>query len=533
VKQCTEVSASIISSRNKQLGSYGVLGEMLMNILGEWCSNLVSPNFLYEPMLIRESNAMKQLIIFLLIGIWLCLLGCGEEETPVPTIVKDITPPTIIAVNVQGGPIPVNTPIVLVFSERVNLTSAQRGILVRSSIDAETIKGVITLDKGGLEVKFTPVEKMTSGAYVLTVLGIEDSEGNVLMTPFSIFFSAVEVDTTKPPADVMPPGVVSSTPSEGQSVKSTGSLVVRFDEEVDVTSAQAGIVVSGVEGTVEVSGVVAIFKPQKPMAVGKHTLAIVGIRDLAGNVMASSLLIPFEVIAPLPEITPPSTGRPSKGGVSWEAENFAARKGNSIQVLKPPLDTADSDGKAYRITEASGGAFIGNPNGGAADSDGSWVKYEFNVPKGGDWYFWGRAIATTGSDDSFFWMIDGADADARAEDNDKTNIWDFNEQNNCPLGPACAFSTNWLWFRLSARVAGPFPVGPAGSGIDYANPIPLTLTAGKHTLHVINRESGTFLDWFFATMDKTFDANKTAPDLRTVEMQGKLAATWGQLKWAR
>jgi hypothetical protein len=219
--------------------------------------------------------------------------------------------------------------------------------------------------------------------------------------------------------------------------------------------------------------------------------------------------------------------------LSWEAEDFKDKKGNSIQVLKPPFDTANSDGVAYRITEASGGAFIGNPNGGAADSDGSWVKYEFNVPKGGDWYFWGRAIATTGSDDSYFWMIDGADADARSEDTDKTNIWDFNEQNNCPLGPDCVFSTNWLWFRLSARVAGPFPVGPAGSGIDYANPIPLTLTAGKHTLYIISRESGTFLDWFFATMDKTFDANKTAPDLRTVEPQAKLAAIWGQLKWAR
>jgi hypothetical protein len=476
---------------------------------------------------------MKKLIIFSLIGIWLCLIGCGEEETPVPTIVKDTTPPTIIATNVQGGPIPVNTPIVLVFSERVNLTSAQRGILVRSSIDAETIKGVITLDKGGLEVKFTPIEKMTSGAYVLTVLGIEDIEGNVLMTPFSIFFSAVEVDTTKPPADVMPPGVVSSIPAEGQSVKSTGSLVVRFDEEVDAASAQAGIVVSGAEGTVEVNGAVAIFRPQKPMAVGKHTLMVVGIRDLAGNVMESSLLVSFEVIAPPPEITPPSTGHPSKGGVSWEAEDFAARKGNSIQVLKSPFDTATSDGVAYRITEASGGAFIGNPNGGAADSDGSWVKYEFNVPKGGDWYFWGRAIATTTADDSFFWMIDGVDADAVSSDTDKTNIWDFYEYDNFPLGPDALFSTNWVWFRLSARAAGPFPVGPNGDGIDYNDPIPLNLTAGKHTLHIINRESGTFLDWFFATMDKTFDANKTTPDLRTVEPQAKLTTIWGQLKRTR
>jgi hypothetical protein len=372
---------------------------------------------------------------------------------------------------------------------------------------------------------------MTSGAYVLTVLGIEDNEGNVLMTPFSIFFAAVEVDTKQPPADVIPPGVVSSTPAEGQSLKSTGSLVVRFDEEVSAASAEAGIVVSGVEGTVEVNGAVAIFKPQRPMTVGKHTLVVVGIQDLAGNAMESSLLVPFEVIAPLPETTPPSTGRPSKGGVGWEAEDFKDKKGNGIQILKPPLDTADSNGKAYRITEASGGAFIGTPNGGAGNA-GSWVKYEFNVPQRGDWYFWGRAIATSDADDSFFWMIDGADADAVSEDTGNTNIWDFNELDNCPLGECLVFPTDWLWFRLSSRT-GPFPVGPNGQGIDYANPIPLPLTAGKHTLHIIGREDGTFLDMIFATMDAGFDANKTTPDPRTVELQDKLTTTWGNLKRTR
>jgi len=100
---------------------------------------------------------MKILTVLLLIAIWLCIPGCGGEETLAPTIVRDTTPPTIIATNVQGGPIPVNTPIVLVFSERVNLTSAQRGISLRSSIDAEIVKGVVTLENQGREAKFTPI----------------------------------------------------------------------------------------------------------------------------------------------------------------------------------------------------------------------------------------------------------------------------------------------------------------------------------------------------------------------------------------
>ena len=105
-------------------------------------------------------------------GLCVYLLGCGDEEAPGPTIVRDTTPPALVDTNVLGGPIPVNTPIVLVFTERVNLTSAQRGISVRSSIDAMPVKGVITLENKGREVKFTPAERMTSGGYVLTAIGI-------------------------------------------------------------------------------------------------------------------------------------------------------------------------------------------------------------------------------------------------------------------------------------------------------------------------------------------------------------------------
>jgi hypothetical protein len=237
--------------------------------------------------------------------------------------------------------------------------------------------------------------------------------------------------------------------------------------------------------------------------------------------------------------------------MSWQAEDFAATNqgdGDGIQILEPPLDTADSDGNTYQIAEASGGKFIGTPNGGAGNA-AAWVKYEFNVPQGGDWYFWGRVIATTTGDDSFYWGIDIADADAEANaDTEIIDVWDFNELCNCPLGD-CVFPQppDWLWFRLSARgnpANGPFPANGIGcdpdpQGIDYENPIPLSLTAGTHTLHIIGREDGTFLDWIYATMDAAFDANENPPLITdiandtAVELQGKLTTTWGQLKHAR
>jgi hypothetical protein len=60
-----------------------------------------------------------------------------------------------------------------------------------------------------------------------------------------------------------------------------------------------------------------------------------------------------------------------------------------------------------------------------------------------------------------------------------------------------------------------------------ANPTPLELTAGKHTMHIISREK-SYLDIIYATTDKGFDANGTPPV--SVEPQNKLTTTWGALK---
>ena len=213
--------------------------------------------------------------------------------------------------------------------------------------------------------------------------------------------------------------------------------------------------------------------------------------------------------------------------IGWEAEKSTQKNGDGIQVLKPPFNTTNSDGVAFEIAEASGGAFIGEPNGGIADSSGSWLKYAFSAPVAGDWYFWGRVIAPTGADNSFFWNIDIADADATPA-SPPNNIQDFNEQGNFPFGEGNEGDrTKWAWFRFSSRT-GPFPNFP---GVSYTDPTPLPLTASAHTLHIIHREGGAFLDRIFATTDKALDANKTTPT--PVEPKGKLATTWGNLKQER
>ena len=346
-------------------------------------------------------------------------VGCGGNDVMPLPLEEDTTPPAVIGTNVQGGPIPVNTPIVLIFNETVNLTSAQRGLSVRSSIDAEPIKGVVTLAQDGREVRFTPIGEMPSGPYVLTALGIEDGAGNV-HTPLSIFFAAVEVDTNQPVADVTPPKIVQTFPGEEQSLLSTGSLTVRFDEEIDAVSAQAGIVVSGSEGTVTVSGAVAIFTPTDPLASGQHTLAVVGIRDLAGNELESPLIVSFEVKA-TPVVDPPPTGKgtPAADGVIYvDVANFDLQRSQFDVVVKGNVWTETHEEGALHDTA------LGGP--GDNNHAGVWgepvlviklpmrVKQGESTADGKTWAAWARllvpeALNTADQANSFFLRI-SADA---------------------------------------------------------------------------------------------------------------------------
>ncbi|MFP6901334.1 MAG: Ig-like domain-containing protein [Opitutales bacterium] len=351
---------------------------------------------------------------------------------------RDTTPPALVDTNVLGGPIPVNTLIVLVFTERVNLTSAQRGISVRSSIDAMPVKGVITLENKGREVKFTPIERMTSGAYVLTAIGIKDTAGNVLLASISIFFGAVEVDTTQPVADVIPPRVVSHTPAEGQSLKPTSSVVVRFDEEIDAASAQAGITIPGVAGAVEVTGAVAILKPQKLMPAGRYVLLIAGVKDLAGNALGEALIIPFEVIAsPVEEITPPAIGRPSKGNgkvIYLDVAHFIpgdSQFGFEVDGNKW-IEVADKD--AFGSTAFAGPGDNDRDNANPPGAPFLVIRFPERVragestANGKTWIPWACMRVQTDAN-SFFWQVSTDKKNWKPKNNTNANRWNDDDRN--------------------------------------------------------------------------------------------------------
>ena len=209
--------------------------------------------------------------------------------------------------------------------------------------------------------------------------------------------------------------------------------------------------------------------------------------------------------------------------ISWEAENFDASNGEKFEVFEAPSDqpgNADEGVDDYTIAEASGGAFIGSANGAGNDGNG-WVKYEFSV-EADDWHFWGRVIAPSVADNSMYWAFDIADGDAVSTNNDTINIWDFYEVEALRVN----YTTEWVWFRLNTR-DGPFEGTELVQHGD--DPVPVELADGEHTLHIVHREDGTYIDKIFATTDVEFNPNETDPQT-PVEPQNKLATTWGALK---
>ncbi len=209
--------------------------------------------------------------------------------------------------------------------------------------------------------------------------------------------------------------------------------------------------------------------------------------------------------------------------VSWEAEDFDAINGDKFEVFEVPSDQPGNAGEGvedYTVAEASGGAFIGSPNGVSNDGD-AWVKYTFSV-EADDWHFWGRVIAPSVADNSMYWAFDIADGDAVSNNNDTINIWDFFEAESLRVN----YTTEWVWFRLNTR-DGPFEGTELVQHGD--DPVPVNLTDGEHTLHLVHREDGTYVDQIFATTDVAFNPNETHPQT-PVEPQNKLAITWGTLK---
>jgi hypothetical protein len=141
--------------------------------------------------------------------------------------------------------------------------------------------------------------------------------------------------------------------------------------------------------------------------------------------------------------------------------------------LTPPMQVASD-------ASAAGGAYItvaaGNNSATAAPATGR-ATFPFTLAAAGTFKIWGRVIAPSTSDDSFWLIVDGG----------TPIMWN-------DIAPGS------IWHWASARDSG-----------HSGQLVQLGLAAGDHTLQVAYREDGAKLDRLLITSDSTFTPSGTGP----------------------
>lgn len=126
-------------------------------------------------------------------------------------------------------------------------------------------------------------------------------------------------------------------------------------------------------------------------------------------------------------------------------------------------------------SSASSGSYISTP---AGTGDGGEASYTFYVKEDGLYSIWGRVIAPSGTEDSYFIQVD----------DQEIITWDVLQDQH---------QSDWTWDQAAHR-------GIGSSSSPEVDPYVVELSQGFHTMKVIRRDPGTLLDKIILTMDPFF-----------------------------
>jgi len=221
----------------------------------------------------------------------------------------DTTPPTVSSTAPANGATNVNpgTMATAVFSEAVNASTVSTSTFTLRQ-GTTNVSGTVTLS--GTTATFRPSAALANGTtYTATVTtGVRDTAGNAMAANYAWSF------TTAAAADSTPPTVNSTNPSNNQTgVAVNGSVSATFNEAVAPASiSTSSFTVSGVSGTVGVSGTTATFTPSAPLAFNTTYTATIttAATDLAANHLAANYAWSFTTSA-APDTTPPTVASTS------------------------------------------------------------------------------------------------------------------------------------------------------------------------------------------------------------------------------
>ena len=236
-----------------------------------------------------------------------------------PGTQEDTTPPTVVAVTPPDGAVDVgvNANVRVRFDEPINpLTVTGSTILVTDTSQA-IVPCTITFNTTNTDVTIVPHTPLPDSMTVtVTVQGVEDTAGQVVVPQTTSFTTRTGPDTTAPL-------VLQTTPFAGATeVPVNAVITLEVDEPIDATTVDAAsflvrdnttrLVVPG-SFSVSADGRAVTFVPDVPFAVGRsHSVFFRnrGMLDLAGNQLTGpyfssdfSFTVAFETDTTGPQVT--------------------------------------------------------------------------------------------------------------------------------------------------------------------------------------------------------------------------------------
>ena len=276
---------------------------------------------------------------------------------------SDATPPSVTAVNPPAGAtgVAIGTAVSLSFSEPMSAATVTASSLTLTSAGG-AVTGSVTLNSAGDVATFTPAAALQNGTtYTITATtAMKDLAGNSLASQYTSSFTTAAVV----PVDNTPPTVVSSVPSNGaQSVAVTTPVRVTFSEDMNPSTVNGSTFTLSVGGA-QVSGSVsydpgsriATFSPGAGLlAEGQSYTGTVttGVKDVAGNAMASTFMFSFTTVAPVDNTPPTIVSRNPSPGATGVPTSTTIRIGFS-EPMNPSTITTST------FTVASGGNIAGS-----------------------------------------------------------------------------------------------------------------------------------------------------------------------------
>lgn len=224
----------------------------------------------------------------------------------------DTTPPTVVSTlpaNLATN-VPTNQVVSATFSEAMNATTINATTFtLRVTATSAAVAGTVAYNPATNTATFTPSALLAPGTpYTATITtGVKDVAGNAMASNFTWTFVTV---------DNVPPTVVTVSPANGATGVATNTVVnITFSEAMDATTINATNIKFNVTGGVAVAGTVSynattntatFTQTTPPLAAGTgYTVTVTtGVKDVAGNTMASQFTSTFTTVAP--DTTPPT-----------------------------------------------------------------------------------------------------------------------------------------------------------------------------------------------------------------------------------